>query len=682
MPAPGDVLGGRFEVRGVLGRGGMATVYLAHDRVRDQRIALKVLHPHLLGDPSSRRRLRREVQAAALVRHEAALVAFELHEFDGAAALSLPFYPGETLAEAVTAGRKLSQSELRSVGLRVAEVLALSHRVGVLHRDVTPNNVMIDASGHSVLTDFGLAQVAGSASTKGTAALGTVGYAAPEVYAGERSDPRSDLYSLGAVLYFGATGKQPFGSDTAMGALQQQLSGEYRPLEQLRPDLEPDFVATVDSLLQGDANLRPQGAADVVAALTRKRAPERSTGPLPWLQAEPNAVQRALPEGQWAVIVKDGKHRARRDVLRVDRGRVGATPESFVHRSLLGLWDGMKEILGVRDVGTPEERLVAAVARVASLPPAALELPDALIERKFRLIDGIDQSTAAELVVEARRQGFHAEAKRGPVAGSGWGVARFGVVRAPLIASIWLGFTTLVAFGVEPLFLLAPAIVMTIVFATMGGRRQPAWRALPLAFGEDLTEHAAVGYEHVLASDEPELSRGEELLQRAQLRLDALSAAVNESTHLPEPAVRDLRSLIQQLSAQAQALAADVDRLDGEAATHDPSSSAESAWLASRRERLQTLRDAGDVVDADELARLDEALAAQAAAEEAQGRVTSRLTAAVAQLLEIAASAARTRLDLLAHSDAEAVPELVQALGRDAQAMRDARRELDARVLA
>lgn len=175
----GQVLADRFEIMGVLGRGGMATVYLARDRVRGERVALEVLHDHLAQDPAMRERLRRELLIAARLHHPAALVPQELHDLGDAWALSLPFHPGETLEEQVAREGPLDPEAVRRLGVRLAEVLAEAHEVGVLHRDVTPRNVLVGPRGEPVLTDFGLARLRDGGSTRGTGMLGTPGYAAP-----------------------------------------------------------------------------------------------------------------------------------------------------------------------------------------------------------------------------------------------------------------------------------------------------------------------------------------------------------------------------------------------------------------------------------------------------------------------------------------------------------------------
>lgn len=317
----GQVLAERFEIVGVLGRGGMATVYLARDRVRDERVALKILHDHLAQDPAMRDRLRREVVAAARLRHPGALVAYELHDLAGTWALSLPFHPGQTLAEQVSQQGPMEPEAVRRLGVRLAEVLAEAHSKGLLHRDLTPGNVMIGPRGEPMLTDFGLARLRDGGSTRGTGMLGTPGYAAPEVYDGVRADPRSDLYALGAVLYLAATGKTAFEADSAMRALHRQLNGDFTPLDELRADLPTDLVATVHALLHENPARRPQGAQDVAEALQLRHAAEAAPDPVRTkaqaevpiaakpIQAGTNTaiVAAQLPSGEWTVIAKPPK---------------------------------------------------------------------------------------------------------------------------------------------------------------------------------------------------------------------------------------------------------------------------------------------------------------------------------------------------------------------------------------
>jgi hypothetical protein len=232
----------------------MATVHLAVDRQTGDTVALKVLHRHLADRPSARRRLERELEAARRVQHPAILHPLEQVEWEGSPALVLPALSGATLADRVEGGGALDVGALEELLHEVGGALAAAHAAGVLHRDVTPRNVLCDERFR--LTDFGLARLTDQG-TATTGALGTIGYAAPETYAEGARDPAADAYALGAVLYFAATSRPPFDAPTAMGALQLQLDGRHLPLASLRPDLPADLRATIENLLAPEPADRP-----------------------------------------------------------------------------------------------------------------------------------------------------------------------------------------------------------------------------------------------------------------------------------------------------------------------------------------------------------------------------------------------------------------------------------------
>ena len=294
----GTLLGGRFELHGVVGRGGTGTVMLATDWLRSERVALRIVHPHLAADPATADVLQREVQSASVLHSEAALVPNDLHEADGVLALSMPFHPGQTLTERIATSGPMPHPDVRALGIRIGTALAEAHRVGLLHRDVTANNVLVgDRPNDAVLTDFGLSRIVGH--TRSTALLGTAGYAAPEVYAGERANPRSDLYGLGAVLYLAVTGRPPFDPDTPMVALKQQIDESHPGVRALRPDCPADLADTIERLLRADPAKRPQGARDVVDALERREA----TG------AEPRPVARGSSSDSEVSTCRPGRSR-------------------------------------------------------------------------------------------------------------------------------------------------------------------------------------------------------------------------------------------------------------------------------------------------------------------------------------------------------------------------------------
>ncbi|MEM7789751.1 MAG: serine/threonine-protein kinase, partial [Bacteroidota bacterium] len=359
----GEVVGDRFAILGVLGRGGTATVYLADDRLRKQRVALKVIHEHLSADASTRRRLDREVQSASLLRHDAALVPHDVHELQGRLALSMPYHPGHTLEERVSEEGALPLDEVRTIGIRLAEALTAAHRAGVLHRDVTASNVLLSEGGaDTALTDFGLARLRGGG-TRSTTMLGTAGYAAPEVYGGQRSDPRSDLYGLGAILYLAATGRSAFDSRDPMSALRQQLDG-VQPVQDHRPEVPDDLAVLIESLLAPEPGDRPAGAREVLDALEGRNVPKPRATPAPTI--DDGVVRQYLPPGPWTVVVREHmEDRTRRDELRRERRR-GPTKEPPWARELR---KAVTSFFGMEDESkiTPEDALANVVAEEAEL---------------------------------------------------------------------------------------------------------------------------------------------------------------------------------------------------------------------------------------------------------------------------------------------------------------------------
>lgn len=655
--APGAVLGGRFELHGVVGRGGTAEVWLATDRLRGERVALKLVHPHLAADPDTRRRLRREVQAASVLRSAAALGPHDLHELDGVWALSMPFHPGQTLTERVAANGPMTPAEVRALGIRVATALADAHRAGVLHRDVTANNVLVgDRVEDSVLTDFGLSRVLGGG--RSTGLLGTAGYAAPEVYAGNRADPRSDLYGLGAVLYLALTGKPAFDPRDPMGALKAQL--EDRPVRIPASSGPPDLIALIESLLRPDPALRPQGATEVLDALQGVAAPVRP---------RPRAPVVVVRRGRFTVVVKErSDQRQRRDELR--RRALGAAPTAEDQILSLGrqLWGRVREAIGVPGgpALTPEQALHAAVADVMQVAPEALPESPVVLERKFRLVSDVDESVAVALVERASALGFHAQlVDTDP--------------RAQWIATAWIALMVAgwvgLPIGLEYLgFFALPLMIAFTVFgaqATEGirGARGGA-RRLPVAYAPPTAS--------TTVAEAPPQSRGQGLAERARDAIAALEQAAAEAD-LPDLALSDLRASTRAMTERADRLARDIDAAEAALA---PAATVDVAALNTRLERMAALERAGESVDARERSRIERALAEHAAAEEAGERLESELASATAAVVEITSAAVRLRRELTVGPDRGSADEAVRKLSREAGAAIDARREAARRARA
>ena len=206
----GALLGGRYEIVRELGRGGYSIVYLARDRQLEADVAIKLLVPPPAAAALARERMRREVQAVRGLSH-ANIVA--VHDFadDGPwSFIVMEYVAGPDLAERVRRCGPLPPEEAVRLGRDVSAGLAMAHRHGVLHRDVKPQNILLDPDGRARLTDFGSARLDGVTGVTRTGAIvGTLDYLAPEVLAGRRGDGRADLYALGLTIYFALTGRLP-----------------------------------------------------------------------------------------------------------------------------------------------------------------------------------------------------------------------------------------------------------------------------------------------------------------------------------------------------------------------------------------------------------------------------------------------------------------------------------------
>lgn len=272
MIVPGTLLAGRFEVRGELGRGGTAVVYLARDTQLDTQVALKVLHGHLTDDRVMRDRLRREVRTCRKLTHPHILPVYDLLEAEGHLFAVMAYHSGKTLVEYLSEHGPMPIDDVIRLGSQVASALEVAHLQGVVHRDIKPHNLLLDERGQVMLTDFGFARMKELATLTATGhGMGTPGYAAPETMAGARWEPRSDLYGLGAVLYEALTGTPPFPLSNPMATLRAQSAGPPPSPVLRRPEIPPWLNTLVLSLLQPQPDGRPDGPGAVLEILRHRR---------------------------------------------------------------------------------------------------------------------------------------------------------------------------------------------------------------------------------------------------------------------------------------------------------------------------------------------------------------------------------------------------------------------------
>ena len=211
---PEQIVGGRYRVLRKLGGGGMADVYLCEDRTLGRQVALKVLLQRYLGDATFVERFRREAKAAAGLNQANLVSIYDWGELDGTYYIVMEYVEGETLKDYIRRQGRLSGNEAVRVSLQLLAALEFAHRNGIVHRDIKPQNVMLDREGNVKVMDFGIARAGDSGMTEAGSILGTAQYLAPEQAQGQPVDMRSDLYSVGIVLYEMVTGLAPFSGDS------------------------------------------------------------------------------------------------------------------------------------------------------------------------------------------------------------------------------------------------------------------------------------------------------------------------------------------------------------------------------------------------------------------------------------------------------------------------------------
>lgn len=263
-------LGGRYELGQVLGRGGMAEVYLAHDTRLGRTVAVKTLRADLARDPSFQARFRREAQSAASLNHPAIVAVYDTGEdyIDGVSIpyIVMEYVDGSTLRELLHSGRKLLPERAMEMTIGILQGLEYAHRSGIVHRDIKPANVMLTRNGQVKVMDFGIARAMGDSGmtmTQTAAVIGTAQYLSPEQAKGEQVDARSDLYSTGCLLYELLTVRPPFVGDSPVAVAYQHVREEAQPPSVFDPEITPEMDAIVLKALVKDPNYRYQSADEM-----------------------------------------------------------------------------------------------------------------------------------------------------------------------------------------------------------------------------------------------------------------------------------------------------------------------------------------------------------------------------------------------------------------------------------
>jgi tRNA A-37 threonylcarbamoyl transferase component Bud32 len=270
------LLAGRYELRSLVGEGGIADVYSAFDRVLRRKVAVKVLREDMASDRRVVGRFRREARAAASLGHPNIV---SLHDVGGEG--EVPFMvmeliPGETLSDVIWREAPLPAERTAEIGAMVADALAFAHQRGIVHQDVKPANIMLSPTGQVKVLDFGIAGALAWTSVSGAGELmGTAEYVSPEQARGLSLDGRSDIYSLGVVLYEMLTGRPPFEAESAEAVARMHVQEEPLPARRVRPELPVALEDIVMRCLAKDPKARYQRAAQLAADLRRFQASKR-----------------------------------------------------------------------------------------------------------------------------------------------------------------------------------------------------------------------------------------------------------------------------------------------------------------------------------------------------------------------------------------------------------------------
>jgi len=331
------VLGERYEIHRRLARGGMAQVYLARDRSLDRPVAIKELVPEFATDPSFVERFRREAQAVANLAHPNIVGVYDWGTQDGTYFIVMEYVDGPSLSQVIRRDGPLHPRRAAELASEVAAALGFAHSRGVVHRDVKPGNVLLTGSGQSKVTDFGIARALSSPAedlTQTGSVMGTATYFSPEQAQGLPVDPRSDLYSLGVVLYEMVAGRTPFTGDSPLSIAYKHVQDQPEPPSRIIPDLPAGMDAIILKLLSKKPDDRYASAEELRADLRRFLEGDRTNAEAALLGAAAAAGMATAAMG--ATTVQPAVD---------DEDAVGQAEEEPEHKSRTGWFLGAMVVL-------------------------------------------------------------------------------------------------------------------------------------------------------------------------------------------------------------------------------------------------------------------------------------------------------------------------------------------------
>jgi serine/threonine protein kinase/Tfp pilus assembly protein PilF len=405
---------GHYRIVEKIGAGGMGEVYLAEDTELHRRVALKFLPPHLCKDDDCRKRFRREAQAAAGLNHPNIVTIYEVGDHQGRPYFAMEYVEGRSLKEHIQQGDIITERIINGA-IQICDGLQIAHTAGIIHRDIKPSNIILDLSRRPRILDFGLAAVSGAEQlTKTGSTMGTVGYMSPEQVACGEIDHRSDLFSIGVVLYELFASRPPFKGETEAATLQAILHDTPEPLARYKSGISDDLQRVITKLLEKDPDLRYQSAAGLISdlkkiaqgrsdisAISHVAAPEvrPSIAVLPFTNLSADPEQEYFCDGMAEEIINALTH--------LENLRVIARTSAFAFK---GKNEDMREIGRKLDVGTLLEgsvrkagnrlRITAQLIKVTDGSHLWSERYDRELEDVFAIQDEISLAIADKLKLE------------------------------------------------------------------------------------------------------------------------------------------------------------------------------------------------------------------------------------------------------------------------------------------
>ncbi len=267
------MIDGRYRVVKRLGSGGMADVFRAHDTQLGREVAVKVLYSRFAEDAQFVERFKREASSAAGLSHPSIVGVFDRGEWDGTYYIAMELIEGRTLKDVIRERGPAPPEAATDIVTQILRALRFAHQRGVVHRDIKPQNVLVDAEGRVKVTDFGIARAGASDMTETGSIMGTAQYLSPEQAQGRPVDARSDLYSVGVVLYEMLTGRVPFDAESPVTVALKQVSEAPIPPRELEPSIPPALEAVVLRALEKEPARRFADADEFIRALEAARDP-------------------------------------------------------------------------------------------------------------------------------------------------------------------------------------------------------------------------------------------------------------------------------------------------------------------------------------------------------------------------------------------------------------------------